>query len=349
MAEPTKALSQIQQIDAYLAGRMKSVDAKLPSSIALKPERVISLVQAKIREDAKLASCTKESIWLAVSKSLQLGLEPCSPLGHSYLVPFKTKIKDANGKDTGQTHMEATLIVGYKGLIALARRSGQIKSVIARVVRKGDVFKVTHGLHENVIHEPDMDATGPLTHVYAVINYVGGGEAFVWLTRAQCEAFRARSRASDSGPWVTDFEAQCMKTAIRRVMTFAPLTTEIAEALDDGDQPIEVNVTPTHAQKPAPELPPSVPADSFASDDAAREFAAMPAEEAPIEVKVEVPVAVANDGEVALIEEMIQDGEFDGAIDALKTAKARATNPMPKATYDVLARKALDAKKGGAK
>lgn len=269
MSDTKKALSPIEAIDVYLKARIQNVDRNAPGTIKLKPERVMALVQAHVRQTPALAKCTPESIWLAAVKAMQLGLEPCSPLGHAYIVPFGT---------------EATLIVGYKGLIALARRSGEIQDVVARIVRKGDKFSVSHGLHEDLIHEPKIDGGGEMTHVYAVLRYKGGGETFVWLTKAQVDAFRSRSRASGSGPWVTDYDAMAMKTAVRRVMTFAPITTELAEAMDDGD---EIDVTPR--QSPMTALPPAVPMEGIESDGAAAELVAIETKAEPAAKKKAAP------------------------------------------------------------
>ncbi|EKF2878464.1 recombinase RecT, partial [Escherichia coli] len=86
----------------------------------------------------------------------QLGLEPGSALGHAYLLPFGNK-NEKSGKKNVQ------LIIGYRGMIDLARRSGQIASLSARVVREGDEFNFEFGLDEKLIHRPGENEDAPVT------------------------------------------------------------------------------------------------------------------------------------------------------------------------------------------
>lgn len=346
-------MSNLVKIDKFLSARHTLMTQSAPPTAKITPERIQKIVVAACNADEKLAACTPESIWSSVQKSIQLGLEPCSPLGHSYLVPFKNK-----------GVAEATLIVGYKGLLVLARRSGEIKSISVGIVRKGDLFKEVRGTNPSIIHEPDESHSGKPTHYYAVVHYVGGGETFEVLTVAEVLTFRDRSRASGSGPWVTDFDAMAIKTAIRRALKTAPLSADLADAIET-DERNEIDVTPQKKAKSSSEsmLPPSAQTIEveFASEGAAQEFAAIQQDEAPAPVEVKVaPVVVetpaALSPEADLIRERIEGMEADDykeIAEDLKAAKARTTNAMPKDVYDNLASALLarrDAlKKGGAK
>lgn len=350
----------IATIDKFLAARAAVMQETAPATMKISTDRIRKIVVGAIANDRKLAECTPESIWLAVHKSIQLGLEPCSPLGHAYLVPFKNK-----------GVMEATLIVGYKGLIALARNSGEIETVTVRTVREGDHFRVKYGLHDDIEHVPSLDMKGKPTHYYAIIRYKGGGSTWEVLTLEQVNAVRARSRASDNGPWVTDFDAMAGKTAVKRAMRTAPLSVSLADAIATDDEN-EIDVTPMRAakQKESPALPPSMPTQTFASEGAAQEFAAIQqSDETPAVVSVSsvfsatpaettTPTApAASSPEADLIRERIEGMEaaddYKEIAEDLKAAKARASNPMPKDVYDNLAASLLqkrDAlKKGGGK
>ena len=362
-------MSNLVKIDKFLSARHTLMTQSAPPTAKITPERIQKIVVAACNADEKLAACTPESIWSSVQKSIQLGLEPCSPLGHSYLVPFKNK-----------GVAEATLIVGYKGLLVLARRSGEIKSISVGIVRKGDLFKEVRGTNPSIIHEPDESHSGKPTHYYAVVHYVGGGETFEVLTVAEVLTFRDRSRASGSGPWVTDFDAMAIKTAIRRALKTAPLSADLADAIET-DERNEIDVTPQKKAKSASEsmLPPSAQTIEveFASEGAAQEFAAIVGNDAdpfavaegiakgwaadpsiakPAPVAVETPAAAASSPEADLIRERIEGMEADDykeIAEDLKAAKARTTNAMPKDVYDNLASALLarrDAlKKGGGK
>jgi recombinational DNA repair protein RecT len=121
-------------------------------------------------------------------------------------------------------------------LIDLARRSGQISMIYAYPVREQDRFEWKLGLNPDIIHEPAADVVPDrqgkdITHVYAVGKLVDGGTQFIVMTRHEVEAVRARSKAKNNGPWVTDWEAMALKTAIKRLVKYLPMSIELADAL----------------------------------------------------------------------------------------------------------------------
>ncbi len=215
----------------------------LPATVAkyLTPERLTKITLAAISRSPYLLQCTPESVLRSVMDAATLGLEPGGPLGHAYLVPFKNKEKI----------YEAQLIIGYRGLIALARRSGNIQSVIANVVYSNDSLKVN--LSEGTIeHAPYMPALptpdemakltpnqidamvdrGRIIAVYCVAKFVGGGQHVDFMTVGDVEKIRKRSRAADNGPWQTDYNEMARKTVVRRAAKFWPLSTELANAME---------------------------------------------------------------------------------------------------------------------
>jgi phage RecT family recombinase len=113
---------------------------------------------------------------------------------------------------------ECQLIIGYRGMIDLARRSGQIVSLSARTVHEKDHFTYRYGLDETVEHVPANGERGQLTYVYAVAKLKDGGVQFEVMSRNEIDKVRAQSKAKDSGPWVTHFEEMAKKTAIRRLL-----------------------------------------------------------------------------------------------------------------------------------
>jgi len=183
------------------------------------PERFVRVALTTVRTNPSLAGCNPQSLLAALMLSAQLGLEPGGPLGHAYLVPFKN---------------EVTFIPGYRGLITLARRSGEVASIRAHAVFDGDEFSYELGLDQDLVHRPtalDREDPAKITHVYAVAKLRDGSDpVFVVLTRAQVEKFRKRSKAGGNGPWVTDWEAMALKTAVRRLMTWLPLSVEATQA-----------------------------------------------------------------------------------------------------------------------
>lgn len=190
----------------------------------LTAERLARIATTEIRRVPALASCSPESFLGAIMQCAQLGIEPSNGLGHAYLIPF------GNGKDR-QERPNVQLIVGYRGMIDLARRSGQIISISARAVYENDEFSYEYGLHENLKHKPSdgIDA-GALTHVYAVARLHGGGVQFEVMSRKQIELVRAHSKAKNS-PWFDHYEEMAKKTVIRRLFKYLPVSIEIQRAV----------------------------------------------------------------------------------------------------------------------
>lgn len=164
----------------------------------------------------------------------QIGLEPGNALGHAYILPYDVRKKVGGQWQTVRT--DAQLIIGYRGMIDLARRSGQILSLSAQAVYQGDEFDCVFGLEPTLKHIPDFDNADRekaerLTFVYAVAKLKDGGTQFAVMSRTQIDAIRARSKAAENGPWVTDFEAMALKTVIRRLFKYLPVSVEIQRAV----------------------------------------------------------------------------------------------------------------------
>lgn len=215
---------------AKRGGELVSMLEKMKPAIAqalpkhISPERIGRIALTAIRSNPQLAQCTPQSFLGSLLQASQLGLEVNTPLGQAYLIPFKDV---------------CTLVVGYQGMMDLARRSGMVKAIYAYAVREADLFNYELGLEPKLQHVPNDEAEdrGDITHVYAVARLSDGEPIFTVLTRREVEKFRARSRAANSGPWVTDYEAMALKTAIRRIFKWLPKSAEMALAttIDEAD------------------------------------------------------------------------------------------------------------------
>ena len=218
-----------------LAKARPSMEMVLPKHV--NAERLIKVALVAVSKTPKLLECTKTSIVQSVMKAAELGLDCGGALGSAYLVPYKKNSKDARGN--WQSEMVCQLIVGYRGLIDLARRSGALSSIEARVVRERDRFELAFGLEPKLIHEPFLDGeAGGVRLVYCVARLTDGGTHVEVMTRDQVERIRERSKASKDGPWVTDWEEMARKTVVRRTCKYLPLSAEIVRAMqEDRDAP----------------------------------------------------------------------------------------------------------------
>jgi len=162
-----------------------------------------------------------------------MGLEPNTVLGHAYLVPFNVKRKDANGAERWVNSVQ--VIIGYKGLIDLARRSGQIVSIAAHEVCESDHFELVYGLDEKLNHTPAMGERGKVIGFYAVAKLKDGGYSFEFMSVHQVqEIMKATQSKGGYGPWKEHFIEMGRKTVIRRLAKYLPLSIEFqtAAALD---------------------------------------------------------------------------------------------------------------------
>jgi recombination protein RecT len=147
----------------------------------------------------------------------ELGLTPGSLLGEAYFVPFGNEVQ---------------LIPGYKGLIKLARQSGEVLSISAYVVDESDFFEVELGLEPRVIHRPNLQGrVNRLKAVYAVAKLADGGHAFEFMLPHDIDAIRVRSKGASSGPWKTDYYEMAKKTVLKRLLKLLALSTDKGDAL----------------------------------------------------------------------------------------------------------------------
>lgn len=206
-------------VAAFFEANKSSIAAVLPKHIT--PDRLMKVALHAIRTTPALQDCTVKSLFGAVVQASQLGLEPNTILGHAYLVPFKNR-------KTGATDVQ--LIAGYKGLVDLARRSGQIESIAAHAVYEQDDFEFCYGLDERLAHRPYMRGDrGEIIAFYAVAKLKGGAHAFEVMSKAEVDqVMKASQSRGQWGPWKDHYPEMGRKTAVRRLSKYLPLSIEFA-------------------------------------------------------------------------------------------------------------------------
>ncbi len=230
-ARPLADMKPREQI-AYLLEQKKGELAKmLPKTLSI--ERLLKVAQIAATTTPALAKCDVASLVGAIGQCAQMGLEPNTVLGHAYLVPFNTKRKMPDGSERWVNSVQ--VIVGYKGFIDLARRSGQIVSIAAHEVCEHDKFELCYGLDEKLNHTPCMDDRGAVIGFYAVAKLKDGGHCFEFMSVRQVQAIMAGTQSKGAyGPWKDHFAEMGRKTVIRRLSKYLPLSIEFqtAAALD---------------------------------------------------------------------------------------------------------------------
>lgn len=236
----------------------------LPSTI--KPERFQSMVLTAVNTNPKLMACDPLSVVASALQSAQLGLEPNTPLGQAYLIPYEER-KMVNG--VWQTvRTVCNFQVGYRGLITLAFNSGELQSLDAQEVYANDDFDFNYGLNMTLKHIPathnrKQPGENP-THYYAVYKMKNGGQGMAVMTyedvlehAKKFSKTYSKKTGKFSGPWADNFDAMAKKTVLLKLMKYMPMAADspLARAATvDGaqftgsmndDKTLEIDFTPS--------------------------------------------------------------------------------------------------------
>ena len=188
-------------------------------------ERFVRIAITTIRQNPKLAQCNQESLLGALMVSAQLGLEP-GVLGQCYLIPY--------GR-------ECQFQIGYKGMIELLRRSGQLKDIYAYSVYENDEFEMTYGLNRDLKHKPNLQDRGNFIGCYCVAVLKDEARAFEYMTKEEIEAHGKKfSKTYGNGPWKTDFEAMAHKTVVKKMLKWLPVSVEFLEMATKDEKTFKV-------------------------------------------------------------------------------------------------------------
>lgn len=208
----------VPAIKTYMTKYKSKITAALPKGSMLTTERITSIVLQETQKNKALLKCNPLTLFGAVVQCAQLGLEPGGVMRQAYLIPYKESCQ---------------LIIGYAGMITLANRSGEVSSLVPRAVFEGDEFSYELGLNEHLTHLPKSSekTADKLTHVYAVATLKDGRKVFDVMTRDEVNSIRSRSKSGGNGPWVTDYIPMAMKTAIRRLFKYLPISAENQAAI----------------------------------------------------------------------------------------------------------------------
>ena len=181
-------------------------------------ERFVQAAVNAIVRTPKLGTCDRNSFLMSLMQLEQMGLNPDGRNAH--LIPY------------GST---CTLVVDYKGMVTLALRSDKVLDVHAEVVRKGDIFYKKDGRYYHQDDNP-FDTDREIIGYYAFAHLRDGGFVDEAMSKKEVDAIRARSKASQSGPWVTDYNEMAKKTVFKRLSKWLPVTPDLQAAIDRDDE-----------------------------------------------------------------------------------------------------------------
>lgn len=173
----------------------------------------------------KILLCSANSIAVAAIQCAHLQLFPLGITGDAYLVPYRDVCK---------------LILGYRGLAKLARRSGMISKIVARPVYPADEFAAVYGTEDTLIHRPDMSVVAhddkDITHVYCICYYKSGVSQFEVMNRADIEAHRRKHASPKSTAWRDHWLPMAQKTVFKLGAGYLPMSVETQFAVEIDDR-----------------------------------------------------------------------------------------------------------------
>jgi recombination protein RecT len=207
----------------------RAIAAALPKHMS--PDRFIRVALTATMRNPDLLMCTQTSFFRCLLDLSAYGLEPDGRRAH--LIPFK------NNKTRV---LECTLIIDYKGLADLVRRSGDVSYIHADAVYVEDTFDYAYGSGAFLNHKPSLhQRTGLPVAFYSFVRLKDGAEDFLVMSKPDVDKIRKRSRAADAGPWVTDYDEMGKKTAFRRHSKWLPLSPEVRAATEYEDPTLDVD------------------------------------------------------------------------------------------------------------
>jgi recombination protein RecT len=186
-------------------------------------ERMLKLALLSTTKTPQLLECDPKTVLASVMNAARLGLE----IGReAHLVPFRNSKRGT---------YDCQMIPDYRGLIALARRSGAVQAIEARVVYKGERFEVELGTTPKIHHIPTLGEkkNADITAFYAVARLRDSEvPQFEVMTVEQVDDIKHRSKAKDQGPWLTDYAEMGRKTVVKRLVKYLPASPELQEAVE---------------------------------------------------------------------------------------------------------------------
>lgn len=191
--EVSVQLTPIQRFQRNLESYEQSILPSLLKRHNIDAAQFKYVVLSEIKKDPKLLQAFTEnpaSMFASILAGAEIGLIPSDMLGEFYLIP-----RQINGK------LSVTPQIGYKGMVTILLRSGEISKVNTEVVYEGDAFEVEYGFEQKIVHKPNFTAprnSKTMKYVYAVAKMRNGEYQFCVLTREDVLKLQKLSKYNNS-------------------------------------------------------------------------------------------------------------------------------------------------------
>ena len=229
MSQPSKQEEVNSTRNMTIPDMVKAMlpEIKKALPMVMTPERFTRIALSALNNTPALQQCTPMSFLAALMNAAQLGLEPNTPLGQAYLIPYKN-----------HGIMECQFQIGYKGLIDLAYRNGQMQTIQAQAVYENDEFSYEYGLEPKLFHRPAFSDRGGLVYFYGIFRTVNGGYGMAVMSKSEMDIYAktySKAYASNYSPWKSNYEDMAKKTVIKQALKYAPIKTDFQRALSTDE------------------------------------------------------------------------------------------------------------------
>lgn len=222
----TQQLAIVEQVKKAVMGDglREEIRTALPKHVPV--DRFRRVLLTSITHDTRLLEADPYKVMRAALKVAPLGLLTDPMLGEAYLIVDGNK--------------DVQVRIGYRGLIKLARQSGEVAAIYAHEVCRNDEFTVVLGDRKALNHKPEMfGERGAVVGYYAVVKYRSGETDFEIMTIDDINKIREKSdgyKAFKAGrikttPWESAYDEMAKKTALRRLLKRVPASADLADAM----------------------------------------------------------------------------------------------------------------------
>lgn len=210
--------------------------------------RFIASISSAVAVNPALQECDAGTILSCALLGESLELSHSPQLGHYYMVPF-------NDKSRGKV---ATFILGYKGYIQLAIRSGQYKKLNVLAIKKGELIHydpLSEEIEVSLIQDELERETAETIGYYAMFEYVNGFKKAIYWSKNRMEQHALRYSMGYKAKkgytfWEKDFDGMAYKTMLRQLISkWGVLSVEMRNAFEADDSVISRDLTPEYFEE----------------------------------------------------------------------------------------------------
>jgi len=223
MKNESTALVPKNRLESWFVSRVEETMEVLPGDDDRTKRTVLRSLQDFCRNPPEmLRGCEDKNVFEEVLKAARLGLTLNDALHHASLIPFKSKgVK------------RAQLIIEYRGLARVMRNSGLVKAIHTGLIHEADSYEWTES---DFKLQRRLGDRGEIVGAYCVLDLSDGTRQTEVMSVVDVEHVRSKSRAKDSGPWVSDWGQMARKTVLRRAANLVDWSPDDARQLQRSDR-----------------------------------------------------------------------------------------------------------------